>query len=251
MSTDYAALERELLSAIGPLRLVAVSYLSTAPAGVSQFSGTVPSGCTFWRLASTGNGFYTVPSDHLNCPIGSYTHAIDLPAGRAGELEQTLTLMAEIGYVKMDDVPSFPRLPETPAFVYYAPLGNAVVAPDVVIAVGRPASLMRLQEAGERAGAASSLPLVGRPTCMALPAAIAHGAVMSGGCIGNRVYTALGDDELYLMIPGVRLADIVRELGVIAKANDTLREYHERRKEALTAEPSALGYYEIFVSSES
>ena len=57
---------------------------------------------------------------------------------------------------------------------------------------------------------------------------------MSGGCIGNRVYTALGDDELYLMIPGARLADIVRELGVIAKANDTLREYHEQRKAALT-----------------
>ena len=63
---------------------------------------------------------------------------------------------------------------------------------------------------------------------------MAHGAVMSGGCIGNRVYTAIGDDELYLMIPGARLADVVREVGVIAKANGTLREYHERRKEALT-----------------
>ena len=232
MSTDCSAIEHELLSA-GPLRLVAVSYLSTAPAGVSQFSGTVPSGCTFWRLASTGNGFYTVPSDHLNCPVGSYTHAIDLPAGRAGELEQTLRLMADTGYMKMDEVSSFPRLPETPGFVYYAPLGKAVVAPDVVIAAGRPASLMLLQEAAARAGAASSLPLYGRPTCMALPAAMAHGTAMSGGCIGNRVYTGLGDDELYLMIPGARLADIVRELDVIVKANDTLREYHERRKVAL------------------
>ena len=124
--------------------------------------------------------------------------------------------------------------PETPAFVYYAPLGKAVVAPDVVITGGRPASLMRLQEAAARAGAASSLPFSGRPTCGALPAAIAHGTVMSGGCIGNRVYTGLGDDQLYLMIPGARLADVVRELGVIAKANDTLREYHEQRKEALT-----------------
>ena len=134
----------------------------------------------------------------------------------------------------MDEVPSIPRLPETPAFVYYAPLGKAVVAPDVVIAAGRPASLVRLQEAAARAGAASSLPLYGRPTCTALPAAMAHGTVISGGCTGNRVYTALGDDELYLMIPGARLADIVRELGVIVKANDTLREYHEQRKEALT-----------------
>ena len=138
--------------------------------------------------------------------------------------------MADIGYMKTDEAPSIPRLPETPAFVYDAPLGKAVVAPDVVIAGGRPASLMRLQEAAARAGATSSLPLVGRPTCMALPAAMAHGTVMSGGCIGNRVYTDLGDDELYLMIPGARLADIVRELGVIAKANDTLRDTTNRGK---------------------
>ena len=169
MSTGSSALERELLSAIGPLRLVAVSYLSTAPAGVSQFAGTVPSGCSFWRLASTGDGFYTVPRDHFNCPVGSYTHAIDLPAGRAGELEQILTLMADIGYMKMDEILSIPRLPETPAVVYYAPLGKAVVAPDVVIAAGRPGSLVQLQDAATRAGAASSLPLVGRPTWMALP----------------------------------------------------------------------------------
>ena len=50
----------------------------------------------------------------------------------------------------------------------------------------------------------------------------------------NRVYTEIGNDELYLMIPGARLADIVRGLGVLAKANDTLREYHKQRKEALT-----------------
>ncbi len=125
--------------------------------------------------AASGNGFYTVPGDHLNCPIGSYTHAIDLPAGREAELEQALTLMAGIGYVRMEEVPSIPRLAQSPAFIYYAPLGKAAVAPDVVIAAGRPGPLMRLQEAAARAGAASQLPLLGRPTCMALPAAMAHG----------------------------------------------------------------------------
>jgi uncharacterized protein (DUF169 family) len=69
---------------------------------------------------------------------------------------------------------------------------------------------------------------------MGLPAAMAHGSVMSTGCIGNRVYTGLGDDELYLMIPGTRLADVVREASVIAKANQTLLEYHEQRKAQLT-----------------
>jgi uncharacterized protein (DUF169 family) len=235
MTTEFADIARSLVSTLGPVRFVSVAYLKSAPEGVARFSGSVPSSCTFWRLASTGNGFYTVPGDHLNCPIGSYTSGIDLPAERAGELEQALSLMASIGYVKMEEVPSIPRLPQPPAFVYYAPLENTAVPPDVVIAAGRPGALMRLQEASARAGASSQLPLLGRPTCMALPASMAHGSVVSSGCIGNRVYTGLGDDELYLMLPGNRLRDVARELAVIQSANETLQGYHQSRKSTLTS----------------
>ena len=234
-ATDHAAIEQRLVSSFGPLHLIAVSYLDAPPAGVERFSGTVPSGCSFWSLASRNGGFYTVPSDHLNCPIGAYTHAIDLPSERALELQHTLSLMSSIGYVRLEEVPSIARLPKPPGCVYYAPLSSAVVPPDVVIASGRPAALMRLQEAVARAGASSALPLLGRPTCMALPAAIAHGAVMSAGCIGNRVYTGLGDDELYLMIPGRRVTEVAEQASVIASANQTLAAYHQGRKESLTS----------------
>jgi uncharacterized protein (DUF169 family) len=233
MTSDYSTLQDTILSTLGPLRLIAVTYLDTPPAGVEKFSGTVPSGCSFWRLAAEGKSFYTVPADHLNCQVGAYTHAIDLPPDRASELEQVLGLMTKIGYVRMEEVPSIPRLPSTPAVTYYAPLAKTAVDPDVVIVAGRPAPLMRLQEAAARAGAASQLPLLGRPTCMALPAAKAHGSVMSTGCIGNRVYTGLSDDELYVMLPGNRLADVVRELGVIAAANEALEHYHRGRRAAL------------------
>ena len=229
MSTDYSRFEGELLSAIGPARLIAVSYLSAPPAGVEKFSGSVPSGCTFWRLAAPGNGFYTVPGDHLNCPVGSYTHGIERPADRAGELEQVLTLMAGIGYIRMEEVPSIPRLPQAPAFIYYAPLAKTLVPPDVVIAAARPGPLMRLQEAAARAGAASSLPLLGRPTCMGLPAAMAHGSVMSTGCIGNRVYTGLADDALYFALAGSRLGAIVEKLSTIVNANRELETFHRGR----------------------
>jgi uncharacterized protein (DUF169 family) len=217
------------------LHLIAVSFLDAPPAGVERFAGTVPSGCSFWSLASRKGGFYTVPSDHLNCPIGAYTHAIDLPSERALELQHTLSLMSSIGYLRLEEVPSIARLPKPPACVYYAPLSSAVVPPDVVIASGRPAALMPLQEAVARAGASSALPLLGRPTCMALPAAIAHGAVMSAGCIGNRVYTGIGDDELYLMIPGRRVTEVAEQASVIASANQTLAVYHQGRKESLTS----------------
>jgi uncharacterized protein (DUF169 family) len=235
MLTDYAALARTLSDNVGPIRPIAIAYTDAPPPGVARFSGTVPSGCTFWRLAGDGAGFYTVPADHFNCPIGSYTHAIDLPEERSPELGQTLSLMAELGYVRMEEVPSIPRLGRPPACIYYAPLAATVVDPDVVVCAGRPGALMRLQEAAAAAGAASTLPLLGRPTCMALPAAIALGTVMSSACIGNRVYTELGEDELYLAIPGARLADVVGELGRIVSANATLADYHRDRRARLSA----------------
>ena len=37
------------------------------------------------------------------------------------------------------------------------------------------------------------------------------------------------------MIPGPRLSDVVRELAVIASANDTLSHYHQQRRAALTS----------------
>ena len=234
MSIGLADHSATLTSLLGPVRLVSVSFLSAAPKGVAKFGGVTPSSCSFWRLASEDGGFYTEPSDHFNCPVGSYTHGIDLPAARAGELEQTLGLMSKIGYLRMEEVPSIPRLPQAPAFIYYAPLAAATVAPDVVIAAGRPASMMLLQEAAGAAGAASPMPLLGRPTCMALPAAMAHGSVVSSGCIGNRVYTDLGDDELYVMIPGARIAEVTRQLAVIHAANGTLRAFHTDRRATLS-----------------
>ena len=233
MTTDCRDAERKITHALGDLRPVAVAYLEALPEGVAKFEGTVPSGCSFWSLAAKGRSFYTVPSDHFNCPIGSYTHAIDLPPERTAELEQTLSLMTSVGYVRMEEVPAIPRLSRTPAFTYYAPLAATVVDPDVVIFAGRPSRLMRLQEASARAGAASQLPLLGRPTCMALPAAMMHGSVMSTGCIGNRVYTDLGEDEFYLVIPGKRLMEVAEQASVIATANDALEQYHKQRRQTL------------------
>jgi uncharacterized protein (DUF169 family) len=233
MTIDCREAARKVTRALGELRPVAVAYLDALPEGVAKFEGTAPSGCSFWSLAAQGRSFYTVPSDHFNCPIGSYTHAIDLPPERTAELEQTLALMTSVGYVRMEEVPAIPRLSRTPAFTYYAPLAATVVDPDVVIFAGRPSRLMRLQEASARAGAASQLPLLGRPTCMALPAAMMHGSVMSTGCIGNRVYTDLGEDEFYLVIPGKRLMDLAEQASVIATANDTLEQYHKQRRQSL------------------
>jgi uncharacterized protein (DUF169 family) len=74
----------------------------------------------------------------------------------------------------------------------------------------------------------------GRPSCIALPAAMQHGAVSSLGCTGNRVYTGLGEDELYIVVPGEKLAAVAEALGVIATANAALEEYARSRHLSLS-----------------
>src|SRR5882762_6748094 len=155
--TDYRSVEQQLSTTLG---------LQRRPVAVA-FRPTAPPGCSFWRVAMGGRAFYTVPADHHNCPIGSYTHNIALPPERAHELGQTLSLMAGLGYVRMDEVPGIPRLPEPPGVVIYAPLGDSPVDPDVVLVAGRPGRVMLLQEAALRAGIVAHAPLLGRPTCMA------------------------------------------------------------------------------------
>jgi uncharacterized protein (DUF169 family) len=231
--TDYAQIERRLTDVLRlSRRPVAIAFRPTPPEGIEKLSGTQPSGCSFWRLAAAGEVFYTVPSDHYNCPIGSYTHNITLPEERQADLVGTLGLMAEFGYIKMEEVPGIPRLAATPAVTIYAPLSQTPVDPDVVIIAGTPRHLMLVHEAATRA-AKSVVPLLGRPTCMAIPAALSGGVASSLGCIGNRVYTGIADDHFYTVIAGSDLRAVIGELDTIVSANAQLAEYHQGRRATL------------------
>ena len=146
----------------------------------------------------------------------------------------TLSLMAGIGYIKMTEVPAIPRLPQPPKVIVYAPLADAPVAPDVVVLSGRPSKLMLLHEAAGQAGV-NTTPLLGRPTCMAVPAARSGGVASSLGCIGNRVYTDVADDEFYSVIAGADLDGVAEALATIVSANQTLAAYHGERRAALAS----------------
>lgn len=215
-------------------RPVAISFLDAEPAGIPKFSGTEPAGCSFWRLAAAGSTFYTVPADHYNCAVGAYTHNVQLPPDRVQETEATLGLMFNLGYVRPEEVPGIPRLAKEPAAVVFAPLADAPVPPSVVLFTCKASAAMLLNEASIRAGASSSLPLLGRPSCMALPAALAHGTATSLGCIGNRVYTGLGLDEMYVVVPGAKVEAVADQLSVIVSANTTLEEYARGKQSTLS-----------------
>jgi uncharacterized protein (DUF169 family) len=66
---------------------------------------------------------------------------------------------------------------------------------------------------------------------MALPASLLHGSILSLGCMGNRVYTGLGEDEMDCVLRGKDLSAVADALGTIASANAALNEYASGRRQ--------------------
>jgi uncharacterized protein (DUF169 family) len=211
-------------------RPVALAFQPNAPTGIQRVGTAGPSGCTYWKLAAEGNAFYTEAADHYNCPIGSFTHGIDLPPTQAQELEGMVGTMIGLEYIHQDEIPTIPRRDAPFRVAIYAPLAGAPFAPDVVLVRGNAKQMMLVAEAAGAAGLSGDGELMGRPTCAMIPAAIQGGRVTTSlGCIGNRVYTGLGDDEFYAAIPGPQLAPLVDKLATIVTANRELEHFHRTR----------------------
>jgi uncharacterized protein (DUF169 family) len=101
---------------------------------------------------------------------------------------------------------------------------------DVVLVRGNAKQMMLIAEAAGAAGLSGDGSLMGRPTCAMIPAAMRGGHVTTSlGCIGNRVYTGLGDDEFYAAIPGSQVAPLVDKLATIVTANHELESFHRTR----------------------
>jgi uncharacterized protein (DUF169 family) len=209
---------------------VAVKFQDTPPPGVSRIARRAPSGCTYWKYAAEGRTFYTEAPDHYGCPIGSYTHGIDLPAESAKELDGLVGMMVQLQYIDPKEVPGIPRRGKPFGVMVYAPIGSAPFQPDVVLIVGNAKQMMLLSESIRAAGITSESSLLGRPTCAAIPAVMqSGGAAASLGCIGNRMYTELGDDELYCAIAGSQLDTVAEKLATIVNANRDLERFHLAR----------------------
>ena len=205
---------------------VALAFQKSPP-HLPHMAAAAPSGCTFWKRAAAGQAFYTEVSDHYNCPIGAYTHGVDLPPARAKELQGVLETMFRLNYLRPEEVPDIPRRQGKLGVVLYAPLAAAPFEPEVVLVCGNAKQIMLLAEAAHAAGAGADAPLMGRPTCAAIPTALqSQRCAASLGCIGNRVYTEMADDELYFAVPGGQLGRVVEKLAAIVNANRELEKYH-------------------------
>jgi uncharacterized protein (DUF169 family) len=209
---------------------VAVAFQAGPPSTLPRVEQPGPSGCTYWKLAAEGHAFYTEATDHFNCPIGSYTHGIDLPPAQSQELEGLMGTMLQLEYLRQEEIPAIPRRDAPFGVALYAPLAQAPFAADVVIVRGNAKQLMLIAEAANAAGLSHEAGLMGRPTCAMIPAAMQAGKVTASlGCIGNRVYTGLGDDEFYAAISGPQLPALLAKLQTMVTANQALERFHRER----------------------
>lgn len=213
---------------------VAISFVSAPPSDMARIDRAAAAGCAYWKHASDGHAFYTTAEDHHNCPVGAFTHGVALPPDKAQDLEALVGTMVQLHYLKEEEIPQIPHRSTSLQVAAYAPLDRANISPDIVVFRGDARQIMLLSEAARAAGVFASSQLLGRPACAMIPHALDSGAsVASVGCIGNRVYTGLGDDELYMAVPGTALDRVTERLETILTANEELEKFHRQRAAAL------------------
>jgi uncharacterized protein (DUF169 family) len=213
---------------------VAIAFMPAPPPGLERVHRVAAAGCAYWKRASEGESFYTTADDHTNCPIGAFTHGVRLSPEKSEELQSLVGTMIELKYLKQEEVPTLPHRTEPMQIAAYAPLRAATFEADIVVFRGNARQIMLLWEAAHAAGAFTNGAVMGRPACAMLPQALAASSgVTSVACVGNRVYTELQDDELYLTIPGALVGKVLSELDVVVNANVELEKFHRARQETL------------------
>jgi uncharacterized protein (DUF169 family) len=166
--------------------------------------------------------------------VGAFTHGVTLSPAKAAELDGLIGTMVQLHYLRSEEVGGIPHRGSPMQIVAYAPLAQAPFDPEVVIFRGNVRQIMLVSEAARAAGIFESAAAMGRPACAMLPQATgSQAAVASVGCIGNRVYTELGDDEMYFAVPGTSLARVLEQLDTMLNANAALESFHRERAAAL------------------
>jgi len=214
---------------------VAVCFADSIPAGVKQFTGTVPAGCRFWQEAQS-QVFSTVPSNHDLCGIGIYTHNLEASPAAQKDLGDALKVFADLGYVREQDIPMIPVLKNRPQAVIYGPLSQVPLPPDVVLLFVNADQTLVLSEASQQLEGGLP-PAMGRPACAVVPQALNNNqTALSLGCCGARAYLdILTPGVAVYAIPGKKLEAFTERVAALANANAVLTSFHELRRKAVEA----------------
>jgi uncharacterized protein (DUF169 family) len=137
--------------------------------------------------------------------------------------------MVETRYLDATEVAGIPTLEREPAAVAYAPATSDAFRADVVLLALTPAQSTLVYEAALKAGIArGAAGATSRPSCGILPAAAQTEVVsISFGCRGNRTFTTVGDDEMYVAIPGAKWDEFLDRLVEVQRSNLTMGNYYQ------------------------
>lgn len=208
---------------------VAITFLDEgSPNGVPKFdepmsqptedgrSGRVAAPCVFW-IHGHEKTFDTVPADHGNCSVGSYTHGFV----EAGDIldKSDVGALLDVGWVTMEAFGGVAALDRRPKGVRYGPLGDAVELPDVVLLRVTPKQMMAINDAVE-------VEWSGKPQCQILPRAANTGVIAASmGCALSRARTGMGDDEMTVAVPGDKVKGLANSLGGVRRADSAVVGY--------------------------
>ena len=230
--SDYAPIAQTITESLG-LRVapVAVCMTDEPPEGIPSPAKAVPAGCAFWEQGAEA-AFVTAPKDHANCSIGMHTHHMALSSASEEDLNDSLKVFGDLGYVRPEDIPGIPVLEEEAKYVVYAPLGSTPVPPSAVLLFANSRQSLAIAEAVQQVEP-SVPPALGRPACGVIPQAINTGnAALSLGCCGARAYLdVLTDDFALWALPGAKIEEYAARIKVLAEANTLLTQFHELRRE--------------------
>ncbi|HEY7164996.1 MAG TPA: DUF169 domain-containing protein [Candidatus Binatia bacterium] len=211
---------------------IAIALRDAVPGGIPSFEGVLPAGCAFWGEAAKRT-FATSTKNHELCAVGVYTHHLSEPsASFQAELGEVLKAMSGLDYVRPDEIAAIPVVKHEVKHVLYGPLSAFPLDPDVVLVFADARQSLVITEAVARVDKGVP-PAMGRPACALIPQVVnGSAAAMSLGCCGARAYLdALTESTALWAFPGNRLDDYCKQIGVLARANQTLSTFHARRRE--------------------
>ncbi|MHB8329408.1 MAG: DUF169 domain-containing protein, partial [Acidimicrobiales bacterium] len=191
--------------------------------------GRVPAGCVFWVHAAD-RSFTTLPEDHGNCSVGSFTHGLSSTEDVGTKAD--FAALLESGWVDAGALSGIPSVSAGAKAITYGPLAEAPASPDVVLLRVNGRQLMVLSDA------LPGLRIEGKPQCHIVALAKEHGeAAASVGCSLSRARTGMRADEMTFAFPGVRLAEVVEAVERTAAVDTVVAKYAAEDARRFTRSP--------------
>jgi uncharacterized protein (DUF169 family) len=234
---DYSSIAKTLSESLN-LRVapIAVSFTDKPPEGLAGPTQAAAAGCVFWERGAQ-SAFVTSAKDHSNCTVGMYTHHMPLTnSAQENDLNTSLKVFGELGYVRPEDLLGIPVLKEEAKYVTYAPLASSPVPPSAVLLFANSRQSLAITEAVQQVDP-SVPPALGRPACAVIPQVINTGKpALSLGCCGARAYVDVMTDDFALWaLPGARIEEYADRIKVLAQANQILTQFHTLRRSDVEA----------------